>query len=221
MVVVERVAAFLFADLAGFTALTEAHGNLGAADVAERFYELAQGSLLGDGRIVKTIGDAVMIVASDTVSAVQIALRLTATVGREPNFPMLRSGLDSGPAIERRGDFIGGSVNLAARVAAYARSGQVLGTEVVARAAEAREVARVVALGRAALKNIAEPVELFQLLGPECADPNLVVDPVCRMCVSPESAAAQVTFGGRTYFFCSPTCAHTFEANLGRYGTPK
>ena len=218
---VERVSAFLFADLAGFTALTEAHGNLGAADVAERFYELAHGSLRGDSRVVKTIGDAVMIVAGDAACAVQIALGLTAAVGREPNFPMLRSGLDSGPAIERRGDFIGGAVNLAARVAGYARSGQVLGTEAIARAAEAQEVARAVGLGRAALKNIAEPVALFELFGPECADANLVVDPVCRMCVSPESAAAHVTLGSRTHFFCSLTCAQTFEANRGRYEAPK
>ena len=57
--------AVIFADLAGYTALTEAHGDSGAADVAERFFELTASVLQADARIVKTIGDAVMVVASD------------------------------------------------------------------------------------------------------------------------------------------------------------
>ena len=60
----------LFADLSGFTALTETHGDGDAADVVARLYELAQASLNDDARLVKTIGDAVMIVSTGPGSAV-------------------------------------------------------------------------------------------------------------------------------------------------------
>lgn len=55
----EQQAIILFADLSGFTALTETHGDFDAAQIAERFYALAQAALSGDARPVKTIGDAV------------------------------------------------------------------------------------------------------------------------------------------------------------------
>lgn len=82
---------FLFADLAGFTALTETHGDEDAADVVARFYDLTRASLIGESRLMKTIGDAVMIVADQPQAAVLTALRLVAAV---------RAGLHSGSAAE-------------------------------------------------------------------------------------------------------------------------
>ena len=71
-----REGAVVFADLAGYTALTEAHGDDGAADVALRFFDLAASLLPGDARIVKTIGDAVMIVASEAPTGLDVGLSL-------------------------------------------------------------------------------------------------------------------------------------------------
>lgn len=107
--------AVLFADLAGFTALTEAHGDLGAADVAGRFAELARSVLLEDARVVKTIGDAVMVVASDARVGLEIAMRLLRSVDGEADFPGVRLGLHAGPVVERAGDVFGATVNVAAR----------------------------------------------------------------------------------------------------------
>jgi class 3 adenylate cyclase/YHS domain-containing protein len=208
----ERERAFLFADLAGFTALTEAHGDVDAADIAERFYHLAGVALVGDARIVKTIGDAVMIVADDAGHAVSAALALRSAVAAEPSFPLLRCGLHAGTVVERRGDFIGGAVNLAARVAAHATAGQILGTDVVAEAARRAGITDVAGLGAVALKNIAEPVQLYAIA--ESRTP--CIDPVCRMSVTPTTAAAQVTVGARTIYFCSRACASAFEASLAR-----
>jgi class 3 adenylate cyclase len=78
---------FLFADLAGFTALPEAHGDLDAADVAERFTKLARESLDADSLLVKTIGDEAMIVAADPLSAIRTALQLSTSVNQEERFP--------------------------------------------------------------------------------------------------------------------------------------
>src|SRR5262245_8473695 len=69
-----RSCAVAFADLAGYTALTEAHGDIGAADVADRFTQITESVLVGDARIVKTIGDAVMIVGSEADEGVRIGL---------------------------------------------------------------------------------------------------------------------------------------------------
>ncbi|MBI1800976.1 MAG: hypothetical protein HYR71_05035 [Chloroflexi bacterium] len=63
----------LFADLSGFTALTETHGDDDAADIVAQLYLLAQASLVGEARLVKTIGDAVMIVAGQPADAVGTA----------------------------------------------------------------------------------------------------------------------------------------------------
>lgn len=63
MIMEKALLTFLFADLAGFTALTETHGDDDAADVVARFYDLVHVSLVGEARLIKTIGDAVMIVA--------------------------------------------------------------------------------------------------------------------------------------------------------------
>ena len=83
-----RHGAIAFADLAGYTALTEAHGDDGAADVAEsRFFELTVSVLRGDGRIVKTIGDAVMIVTSEAIDGLETGLEVLRVVEHDPHFP--------------------------------------------------------------------------------------------------------------------------------------
>ena len=86
----------VFADLVGYTALTEAHGDRQGADVALRFFELAKAALVGSARIVKTLGDGVMIVASDVADALSTADQLSAAVEAEPKFPALRIGVHRG-----------------------------------------------------------------------------------------------------------------------------
>jgi class 3 adenylate cyclase len=68
---------FLFADLAGFTALTEAHGDLDAADIAARLHALARECLEGESHLVKTMGDGVLIAAPTVRDGLQTALRLS------------------------------------------------------------------------------------------------------------------------------------------------
>jgi adenylate cyclase len=77
-------------------------------------------------------------------------------------FLLPRAGAHHGPAVSRDGDYLGGTVNLAARVAAQASGGHVLVTSAVATAARTRGI-EVSELGRHRLHNIAEPVELFEI----------------------------------------------------------
>jgi len=120
---------FLFADLVGFTEYTARHGDDRAADLAVSFHEHVCGLAAELGcHVVKAIGDAVMVRSEDGVAAVELAERILA-LAAERGFPLARVGLDTGPAIERNGDWYGSTVNIASRVASAASAGELLMTE--------------------------------------------------------------------------------------------
>lgn len=74
--------------------------------------------------------------------------------------------------------------------------------------------------GRQALKNVAEPVEVFAALRlGDTADAGLPIDPVCRMLVDPEHAAGRLTHNGSAYFFCSLSCAGSFAQQPEHYAS--
>ncbi len=209
--------AFLFADLAGFTALTEAHGDLDAAAVAARFAQMAREVLRTGCALVKTMGDAVMVVAEDPGEVVSCCLDLAALIDKEPMFPALRAGIHAGPAVSQGDDWFGASVNLAARVAAHARSGQTLCTESIAAAAGSVEIAAVRPVGKAHFKNVSESVDLYEISDRRRAAVSDEVDLVCHMTIDPSSAPARLPFDGRTLFFCSFECARAFAERPGAY----
>ncbi len=209
----ERDATILFVDLAGFTALTEAHGDVDAVAIAERFFTLARQSLEDGARLVKTLGDGVMIVALEVGAAVTTVLRLFAAIERAPGFPLARAGLHTGPVVERDDDVFGATVNLAARVAAHARSGEILCTGAVAAATTARSES----IGAVHLKNIVKPVELFRLAVPQ---ETAAVDPVCRMAITPGDSTVELIIDGWRLVFCSPACAAKFQAAPDDYPSP-
>ncbi len=206
---------FAFVDLAGFTALTEAHGDTDAAALIERFEQLTRDSLTGGGHLVKTIGDAVMLVFATSDAALDGVAHLVQACVAEPGFPLPRAGLHQGTAIERDGDYIGGSVNLAARVAGQAHGGQVVATEAIAQAARQQDI-RVVELGAFDLRNLSAPVELFELeLCPIAA--GSVVDPVCRMQWQRADAIGRLRHHDHDYWFCSLACAARFANDPDHY----
>jgi class 3 adenylate cyclase/YHS domain-containing protein len=211
------VRSVLFADLSGFTALTEAHGDGAAADVAGRFTSLAA-SVIGDGaRVVKTIGDAVMVVTPDGRSGLEAGVALLHSVDDEPAFPGVRIGVHLGPVVERAGDLFGATVNLAARLAGHARVGQALVTAPIAALVNPEDSVRLSRLGPTHLKNISQPVELFSIED-ACREPLAqVMDPVCRMFVDADEAPAQLPWADRVWRFCSFDCARVFSEAPDRY----
>jgi class 3 adenylate cyclase len=96
---------FVIADLAGYTALTEAHGGEGAAATIARYREMARGALAEGARVIEQVGDQLLIVASEPRTAVVTALRLRAAVDAEPLFPGVRIGIADGPVVERDGRY--------------------------------------------------------------------------------------------------------------------
>jgi adenylate cyclase len=197
--------------MAGFTALTEAHGDFDAADTATRFAELTRAALGVDDRLIKTIGDAVLVTSRTPRAALELVDRLLTYAAHEKTLPALRAGLHHGPAIEREGDVFGAAVNLAARVSAEAYAGEVLATSAVALAASERGIP-VVEIGPVALKNVGEPTVLSSL-GFMVGAIDSAIDPVCQAIVDRRAAAGQLRHEQKIYWFCSLTCAAAFASN--------
>jgi class 3 adenylate cyclase/YHS domain-containing protein len=214
-------ATFLFADIAGFTALTEAHGDEAAIELVIAFSEAVDAQLPNvAGEHVKTIGDAVMLRIPEPADAVRLGLWITHDAMREHGSPAVRVGLHHGQAIARNGDYFGACVNLAARVSSAAAGGEVLVTGETAALVPDLEGVIFESRGRTSLRNVSEPVDLFAVLRTsESGTANLPIDPVCRMAVDPERAPGQLTYEGAAYFFCSLTCAGMFAQNPARFAT--
>jgi adenylate cyclase len=116
-----------FADLVEFTSLGEEIAPEELGQVVERFEELASEVVAAPVRLVKTIGDAVMLVSPEAGPLVGAALDLVAAAAAEGDqFPVLRAGIATGPTLPQSGDYYGRSVNLASRVTGIARPGSVL-----------------------------------------------------------------------------------------------
>ena len=123
--------AIAFADLAGYTRLTEEAGEEEALDVVERFVESVEETLPDDARVIKTIGDEVMVVGADPAALVDWAVGFQElNAGQRP---LPRIGMHSGDTLYRDGDYYGRAVNLASRVGARAAGGEVLVTRPVVR----------------------------------------------------------------------------------------
>lgn len=212
---------FLFADLAGFTALTEAHGDRQAADVAAEF-SAAVGDLLlsHDAREIKALGDALMIHGRDAAASIRLGLAVVHDVGGQHGFPAVRVGMNTGDALERNGDWFGTTVNIAARVSGAASGGEVLLTDATKTAAGELGDVHLRERGRRALKNVAEPVLLFEAIREGQHDAaNRPVDPVCRMAVDPQHSAGRLRYEGVEFHFCSLQCAAAFAADPTKYAS--
>lgn len=133
-----RDVAVCFADLVGFTAFGEHAYAPEIAKVAARLDELAADAVRPPVQLVKTIGDAVMLVSPDADALIETALILIREVGEDPSMPRVRVGIARGPALARAGDWFGQPVNLASRLTALADPGQVIATREVREAATGR-----------------------------------------------------------------------------------
>jgi adenylate cyclase len=119
-----------FADLVDFTKLGERIDVEELGLIAGRLEEIATQIAEPPVRLVKTIGDAAMLVSGEAEPLGDAALRLLEAANEEgEGFPLLRIGIAHGPAVGRGGDYYGAPVNLASRITGVARPGSVLADE--------------------------------------------------------------------------------------------
>ena len=151
-----------FADLVGFTRAGEHLGPDQLSELAGRFEGAAERTVQPPVRIVKTLGDGVMLVSEDVPSLVHSALGLVESVETDEQLPQLRAGIAYGPALSRAADWYGRPVNLASRVTDVARPGSVLAQDAVREVIRNGDFAWSFA-GPRRLRGIREPVRLYRV----------------------------------------------------------
>jgi adenylate cyclase len=211
-------AAIAFVDLSGFTSLTSAMGDLAAAQIVDRFATIVRDTVGQSlGQVVKQIGDGFMLLFPDALSALRCGIALECRVSAEPQFPSVRLGIHWGPVLYRDGDYVGTTVNLAARVAAEAEAHELLLTRTVHDQAAGLEDVELVPVGARRLKGIPDTVELFGARPLTTDRPAKWTDPVCHMELTPTEAAARLTLGTVEHIFCSTDCLQQFTAAPDKY----
>lgn len=119
-----------FADLVGFTALSQELPESDLAELVTRFESLAHATVvLQGGRVVKMIGDEVMFAVDDVKSGVEIALRLADAYSDDDQLQDVRVALSCGGVLQLQGDLYGPPVNLASRIVGIARPRSVVVSE--------------------------------------------------------------------------------------------
>ena len=135
-----RPPAICFLDITGYTRLTEERGDEAAADLAAKLAGLVRrSSQEHGGRPVKWLGDGVMFYFREPGGAVLAALEMVEGVASH-DLPPAHVGLHAGPVVFQDGDYFGRTVNLASRIADYARPGEVVVSQEVVDAADADPV---------------------------------------------------------------------------------
>ena len=201
-----------FVDLAGFSALTDVHGDAAAIRVLRRFEAFVHDALGGHGPPIKWIGDEAMFGFPDPATALEVLGRLLPACRSEPAIPLTRTGLNHGPVLRRANDLFGSTVNVAARITGKAAPGQLLATQPVADvAAESGIVTKPI--GHVRLRSIAGRVPLYSIELAPASDP-LWICPVCKMHAPFEAYRRTVLTGP---WFCSRRCAEAYRQSPDTY----
>ena len=158
---------FLFADLRGYTAFGEAHGDRAAADLLDAYRALVRDEVARHaGAEIRTEGDSFYVVFASARDAVACGLSIVEAAARysaqHPEAPLrIGIGINAGETVQRGEAFVGSAVNLAARVCAQARAGEVLVTSTVRDVARGGSTLRFVPRGIRRFKGIADRVPVF------------------------------------------------------------
>ena len=156
---VERPPAMCFLDITGYTRLTDERGDEAAAALAAELSRMVQrSSAQRGGKAVKWLGDGVMFWFRDPGPGVVAALDMADGVV-DAGLPPAHVGLHAGPVVFQQGDYYGQTVNIASRIAEYARPGEVLVSQAVVEASEEPSVTYT-DIGQVELKGVGGPIHL-------------------------------------------------------------
>ena len=211
-------ATFCFVDIAGYTALTDLHGELAAANLVDEFNRLVRAAVEPAGKIHELIGDCAFLVFDDPIAAQQALARLYALIADRRDFPVVRAGLHHGTALLRANRYFGSTVNTAARVAAQATGGEILCTKQVAELLTQAPSPDIEVTHRRSMqmKNLPQPVDLYEIVSAGISR-DCAIDPACKMQIDAAHAAGSLHIQENTYWFCSLSCVGRFASHPGTY----
>jgi len=208
----EQDIAILMADLSGYTALTETHGSVSAADLIDKYISIAENCLVGNTKMHERTGDEIMFISDSPDSLLATTLKLEANTVCEENFLLVHGGLHFGKVLKRGDHYFGSAINLVSRIAAKAVSGTFWCSDDFVGSIKDKSICKFVSKGNHALKNISEKKEVFEL-NIERIKTNYI-DPVCRMLiVNSQNAIHHPTEDG--IYFCSSECLKRYEESTG------
>lgn len=203
----EEDIAILIADLSGYTALTETHGSVSAADLIDRFQAIIETCLVGDSKIHERTGDEVMIISSSADSLLATALMMINKTSTEENFLQIHGGLHFGKILKRNNSYFGTTINLTSRIASKAEPGSFWCSEEFVNALTDKTLTALQSKGKHGFKNLNEEKEIF-MISPEFKS-LFFVDPVCRMLLLDANNAIKHP-ESNDIFFCSTDCLNIY-----------
>lgn len=157
----------MFTDIVGFTEFTALRGDGDALELLARQERIVTEELDGAGRVVKELGDGLMLWFGEACDAIQTGLRLQErfeTEAAREEVPLwVRIGIHTGQQSRRGNDLVGHDVNVASRIVNLAGSGEVLASESTVKGAEGRlSGVQLEQLGPVVMKGIPAPINLFR-----------------------------------------------------------
>jgi adenylate cyclase len=159
--------AIVFTDIVGFTTLTDAHGDDVALALLERQEKMVRSALPSSARVVKELGDGLLLWFDDPCEAIDTCVRLQRDfeLANDDDVPLwVRMGVHFGAPRRRGDDIIGRDVNLAARIVDLAAPGEVLCSEATATAVGDRPGVGYEPLGPVFVRGISEPVPIVRVV---------------------------------------------------------
>ena len=117
--------AILMADLSGYTALTETHGAVAAADLIDKYIGIVKSCLIGDCHLHERTGDEIMVISSSPDFLLATAVMIGKHTSNEDNFLQVHGGLHYGKVLQRGNSYFGSVINLTSRIASKANAGSV------------------------------------------------------------------------------------------------
>lgn len=200
----------MIADLSGYTALTEVHGAVSAADTIDKYLQIVETSLVGNTHLHERTGDEVMIISEVPEHLLSTATMLLKNISQEHNFLLPHGGLHYGKLLKRNNGYFGSAINFTARIAAEAHAGTFWCSKEFIDAIENKLAYQFELKGAYAFKNIAGKREIFEIVA-DTAN-FFAIDPVCRMLIlSEDKAICHPQRKG--VFFCSAHCLGIYNAS--------
>jgi class 3 adenylate cyclase len=178
---------FLIADVRGYTRFTNERGDEAAARLAARFAALARAAVTArGGEVIELRGDEALAVFGSARNAIRAALDLQARFAEatetDPTLPLpVGIGLDAGEPVPMEGGYRGGALNLAARLCSQAGAGEVLASAGVIHLARRTEGVVYIERGEVALKGLADPIRVVQIVTEASAALALTLPPEANL----------------------------------------
>lgn len=206
----EENIAILIADLSGYTALTETHGPVTAADMIDKFLDIVKDCLAGDSKLHQRVGDEVMIISASPDQLISTAIMLIRNCAKEHHFLQLHGGLHYGKVLIRNDHYFGSPVNLTSRIANKASKGTFWCSSGFVNALSNPRAFTFSPKEKHSFKNISEETDVFELVIENTT--SFHIDPVCRMVIHKKENAIPHP-EKENILFCSADCLDIYIRN--------